>query len=160
MNLLKKSSIVEIHSYNIGPVYPGYYIGHELELNRVNGKLGQHRNLYQTGSLADYAYSDQQVLTAKSIDLARELLTLSSDSHSEIVKPNAIVKPSKEFVFGRSIISDDITKPPFSIAEIGLCHNGSEDLCKKLILESKESGFSAAKIQTYHSHSPQKHMCY
>lgn len=149
MDLLKRSSIVEIHSYNIGPVYPGYYIGHELELNRVNGKLGQHRNLYQTGSLADYAYSDQQVLTAKSIDLARELLTLSSDSHSEIVKPNAIVKPSKEFVFGRNIISDDITKPPFSIAEIGLCHNGSEDLCKKLILESKESGFSAAKIQTY-----------
>ncbi len=149
MNLLKRQSIIDIHSYDIGPVYPGYYIGHELELNRVNGKLGQHRNLYQTGSLADYAYSDQQVLTAKSMDLARELLTLSSDSHSEIVKPNAIVKPSTEFIFGRNIISNDVTKLPFSIAEIGLCHNGSVDLCKKLILESKESGFSAAKIQTY-----------
>jgi N,N'-diacetyllegionaminate synthase len=149
MELLNKEFIINIHSYDIGAVYPGYYIGHELELNRVNGKLGQHRNLYHTGSLADYAYSDQQVLTAKSIDLARELLTLSSDSYSEIVKPKALTKPSKEFLFGRNIISNDSSKLPFVIAEIGLCHNGSVEMCNKLILESKESGFSAAKIQTY-----------
>ena len=149
IKLLNKESVINIHSYDIGPVYPGYFVGHELELNRVNGKLGQHRNLYQTGSLADYAYSDQQVLTAKSIDLARELITLSSSSYSEIVKPKAIIKPSKEFVFGRNIITNDVGVVPFTIAEIGLCHNGSVDICKKLILESQKSGFSAAKIQTY-----------
>ena len=91
IKLLDKSSVIDIHTYDIGSVYPGYYIGHELELNRINGKLGSHRNLYQTGSLADYAYSDQQVLTAKSIDLARELQTLSTDTKSEIVKSKAVV---------------------------------------------------------------------
>ena len=147
--LLDKNSVVQIHNFDIGPVYPGYYIGHELELNRVNGLLGKHRNLYQTGSLADYAYSDLQVLTAKSIDLARELLTLSGDSLSEITKAKAAVKPAHEFKFGRHLISADKDKPPFLIAEIGLCHNGSVELCKELILESKNTGFSAAKIQTY-----------
>lgn len=149
LKLLDKSSVVDLHSFDVGPVYPGYYLGHELELNRVNGKLGAHKNLYQTGSLADYAYSDQQVLTAKSIDLAKELSTLSADLRSEIVKTMPTVKPSQEFIFGRSVISTDETKPPFTIAEIGLCHNGDVELCKKLILESKQSGFSAAKIQSY-----------
>lgn len=147
--LLDKGSVVRLHNFNIGPVYPGYYIGHELELNRVNGLIGRHRNLYQTGSLADYAYSDLQVLTAKSIDLAKELLTLSSNSSSEITKTKAAVKPVSEFKFGRSLITSDDCKPPFLIAEIGLCHNGSVDLCKELIRESKNTGFSAAKIQTY-----------
>lgn len=149
MQLIKHDSIINIHSFDIGPVYPGYYVGHELELNRILGKLGQHRNLYQTGSLADYAYSDLQVLTAKSIDLARELLTLSSDTLSELTKPRASVKPNQNFYFGRSKISIDPDEKPFVIAEIGLCHNGSVDLCKQLIDESKKNGFSSAKIQTY-----------
>ena len=147
--LLDKTPVERIHNFDIGPVYPGYFIGHELELNRVNGLLGRHRNLYQTGSLADYAYSDLQVLTAKSIDLAKELLTLSGDSSSELTKTKAAAKPESEFKFGRSLISADKKKLPFIIAEIGLCHNGSVELCKKLILESKNTGFSAAKIQTY-----------
>ncbi len=148
-NLLNRDTIINIHTYDIGPVYPGYFIGHELELNRVNGQLGKHRNLYHVGSLAEYSYSDQQVLTAKSIDLARELETLSSGSHSEIVKFNAISHPAKEFTFGRGVISSNRQIPVFTIAEIGLCHNGDVALCKNLILEAKNSGFSAAKIQTY-----------
>jgi len=149
MQLLNQDTIINVHSFDIGPVYPGYYVGHELELNRIFGKLGKHKNLYQTGSLADYAYSDLQVLTAKSIDLARELLTLSSDTHSELIKPNAIAKPSQNFYFGRSKMSNDPSEKPYVIAEIGLCHNGSVELCKQLIDASKDNGFSAAKIQTY-----------
>ena len=149
MDLLDQESIVNIHSFDIGSVYPGYYVGHELELNRIFGKLGKHRNLYHTGSLADYAYSDLQVLTAKSIDLARELLTLSSDTRSELIKPNMVAKPSQDFCFGRGKISNDPSDKPYVIAEIGLCHNGSVELCKKLIDASKHNGFSSAKIQTY-----------
>ena len=149
MDLLDQDSIVNVHSFDIGPVYPGYYMGHELELNKILGKLGRHRNLYQTGSLADYAYSDLQVLTAKSIDLARELLTLSSGTLSELTKPQMVVKPSQGFNFGRGRICNDPGETPFVIAEIGLCHNGSVELCKQLIDASKANGFSAAKIQTY-----------
>lgn len=149
MGFLDQDLIENVHTFDIGPVYPGYYIGHEHELNRVNALIARHGNLYQTGSLADYAYSDLQVLTAKSIDLAKELLTLSTASVSEILKSKPIVRPNSEFFFGNSLVSSDRTKPPFLIAEIGMCHNGSVDLCKKLILKSKNNGFSAAKIQTY-----------
>ena len=149
IKLLKASSIIGVHSFNIGPVYPGYYLGHELELNKILGKLGMHRNLYHTGSLADYSYSDLQVLTAKSIDLSRELLSLSSNAQSEITKSKALVQPSKNFTFGRSYISSDLQEKPYTIAEIGLCHNGSVEICKELISISKSSGFSSAKIQTY-----------
>lgn len=149
MKLLTASSIIGIHSFNIGPVYPGYYLGHELELNRIFGKLGMHRNLYHTGSLADYSYSDLQVLTAKSIDLSKELLTLSSNAQSEIIKSEALVQPSESFKFGRSYISNDLREKPYTIAEIGLCHNGSVKMCKELIYTAKSAGFSSAKIQTY-----------
>ena len=43
-------------------------------------------NLYYSGSLAEYAYSDQQVITAKSIDLATELITLGKHNISDILK--------------------------------------------------------------------------
>ena len=149
MNLLKKEEIVACHSFDIGPVYPGYYVGHEHELSKSMTFLGTFPNLYYLGSLAEYAYSDQQVITAKSIDLANELITLSKHVTSDILKNQSMVIPSKEFEFGRNTISLDPSKEPFLIAEIGLCHNGSVEMCKELIMESKKSGFSCAKIQTY-----------
>ena len=130
-------------------MYPGYYVGHEHELSKAMTFLGMFPNLYYSGSLAEYAYSDQQVITAKSIDLAAELITLGKHNISDILKSQAMAKPSKEFNFGRNTISLDSSKDPFLIAEIGLCHNGSVQMCKELILESKKSGFSSAKIQTY-----------
>ena len=36
---------------------------------------------------------------------------------------------------------------PFLIAEIGINHNGSIDITKKLIDEAKKSGFDAVKFQ-------------
>lgn len=149
MNLLKKEEIIACHSFDIGPVYPGYYVGHEHELSKSMTFLGTFPNLYYSGSLAEYAYSDQQVITAKSIDLANELITLGKHNTSDILKNQAMAIPSKEFDFGRNIISLDSSKDPFLIAEIGLCHNGSVEMCKELIMESKKSGFSSAKIQTY-----------
>tara|TARA_B110000977_G_scaffold197165_1_gene279054 strand:+ start:89 stop:934 length:846 start_codon:yes stop_codon:yes gene_type:complete len=38
-------------------------------------------------------------------------------------------------------------KKPYLIAEIGINHNGSLDITKKLIHEAKESGFNAVKFQ-------------
>lgn len=149
MNFLKRENIVNCHTFDIGPVYPGYFIGHEHELSKTMAFLGTFPNLYYTGSLAEYAYSDQQVITAKSIDLASELITLGTSLESDILKKNALVRPSEEFSFGNHIISKNSEIPPYLIAEIGLCHNGNVEMCKKLILESKNNGFSAAKIQTY-----------
>jgi len=38
-------------------------------------------------------------------------------------------------------------KRPFLIAEIGINHNGSLDITKKLINEAKDSDFDAVKFQ-------------
>lgn len=40
-----------------------------------------------------------------------------------------------------------LNKPPFLIAEIGINHNGSMDLAKKLIILAKQKRFDAVKIQ-------------
>jgi N,N'-diacetyllegionaminate synthase len=147
--LLHDDEIISVIHDDIGPVYPGFFIGHELEVSKVNAHLGKYDNFYMLGSLAEYAYSDLQVLTAKAIDLAKELHLAESSIGSEMVKQKALKIPSKQFNFGECIISDSKEVPVFLIAEIGLCHNGSVKLCKELILTSKETGFNCAKIQTY-----------
>lgn len=148
-NLIKKSKIFSINIHDAGPVYPGYFGGHEEEVSKVNSELGRLTNYYLLGSLAEYAYSDLQVLTAKAIDLAQELSTSNKKIKSEIIKDETVTLPSSYFKFGNELISSNKIDPVFIIAEIGLCHNGSVDICKKLILASKKSGFNAAKIQTY-----------
>ena len=147
--LLKNVEIIDVFINDVGPVYPGYYFGHEKELANINAHLGFCNNFYSLGSLADYAYSDLQVITAKSIDLASELATIDKSFNSDIIKDKDIIKPSSEFNFGNKIISKDLNINSFLIAEIGLAHNGSVEICKKLIQASVDAGFNAVKIQTY-----------
>jgi sialic acid synthase SpsE len=40
-----------------------------------------------------------------------------------------------------------LSKPPFLIGEIGINHNGSINLAKKLIILAKEKKFNCVKIQ-------------
>ena len=49
-------------------------------------------------------------------------------------------------ISGREI---GINKPPYCIAEVGINHNGSLDLAKKMIKEAKEAGADAVKFQTF-----------
>jgi N-acetylneuraminate synthase len=53
----------------------------------------------------------------------------------------------REMKLGSRTITDD--SPPYVIAEIGVNHEGSLDLAKKLIELAKEGGADAAKFQTY-----------
>ena len=48
---------------------------------------------------------------------------------------------------GNKIVSDK--NELFTIAEIGINHNGSVKIAKKLIDKAKQAGFSAVKFQTY-----------
>ena len=147
--LLSERDIVSVIHHDIGPVYPGYFIGHESEVARVNAHINEYDNFYSLGSLAEYAYSDLQVLTAKAIDLAHELSFNENSSKNEMLKQKSLSIPDEHFYFGKEVISNSKSDPVFLIAEIGLCHNGSVDLCKQLIQKSKEAGFNSAKIQTY-----------
>lgn len=51
-------------------------------------------------------------------------------------------------LFGSSV-DDGTLKQPFVIAEIGVNHEGSIDLAKRMILEAKMGGADAVKFQTY-----------
>jgi sialic acid synthase SpsE len=51
---------------------------------------------------------------------------------------------------GKKIISKE--KPPYIIAEIGVNHEGSLTMAKKLIYLAKKGGADAAKFQTYKAH--------
>ena len=57
-------------------------------------------------------------------------------------------KFSKKFKLGNNYIISDRSKC-FIIAEIGINHNGSINLAKKMILAAKKSGADAVKFQNY-----------
>lgn len=53
----------------------------------------------------------------------------------------------REITLGSRLVTD--ASPPYVIAEIGVNHEGSMDLAKRLIDLAKEGGADAAKFQTY-----------
>lgn len=138
--------ITDTHLIDAGGVYPGMNVGFEEELSRVKASLGAVGNLYLHGALAEYEYSDLQVLTAKSIDLA-ELLSTNVVSRSESLVKEVKIFPAQSFSISKSRIGGG--SPCFVIAEIGLNHNGDINLAKKLIDQAARSGANAVKLQTY-----------
>ena len=60
---------------------------------------------------------------------------------------NNQIQLSKSIQIGGKTISE--TSPIFIIAEIGVNHNGSLELAKKLVLEAKRAGADAVKFQTF-----------
>jgi len=146
LGFVKKDEIILSHCIDAGEVYPGIYVGYEEELSRINAQLNAYNNIYMHGASATYEYADLQVLTAKSIDLAEVLLANDNQSISDLKKSKRII-PADEIRIGNHAIGGN--NPCYIIAEIGLNHNGSIDLAKKLILAAKNGGASAAKIQTY-----------
>ncbi len=144
LNLLSKNDIIKTHVIDAGFVYPGIEIGYEEKLNKLTSKLDSILNLYRHGALAEFEYSDLQILTAKSIDLANELT--KSKISSVNLKPIRC-KPSTIIKIDNQEISDG--SYPYLIAEAGLNHNGDINLALELIKQAKLSGANAVKFQTY-----------
>ena len=145
-NIIDKKDIVDHHLIDAKNVYPGIFVGYEDELNRVKGKLDNINNMYMHGAPAEYEYSDLQVLTAKSIDLADVLSKKSLDFSNNLTKSSKIM-PANEFSINGINISEKDNV--FIIAEIGLNHSGDIKIAKKLIDHAIDSGASAAKLQSY-----------
>lgn len=147
VKLLDPKRVLKIHTMDLGPVYPGFYKGYEIDLQTVKGLLDEFSNFYFTGTLADFAYADFQVLCAKAIDLV-EMIENPGSSHNRVAKiKNKFKNFSREVTVGKNLISNDST--PYIIAEIGLNHNGSVELAKKLIDQAVLAGCHAAKLQTF-----------
>ena len=146
LGLIDSSDIAGTHLIDAKNVYPAIFVGYEEELNRVKASTDSINNLYMHGALAEYEYSDLQVLTAKSIDLVDLLCKKSLGMNDSLIKSD-IVKPHKMINIDGTSIGEN--ESCYIIAEIGLNHNGDMELAKQMIRQAHRSGANAAKLQTY-----------
>jgi N,N'-diacetyllegionaminate synthase len=148
LGLLKENQILGSSSLKLPEVYPMFELNYRENLNQSLSELTNLSNFYNLGSLAEFAYSDLQILFAKSRDLA-QMFTSKTLKYNKVgvhkVKPTAL----ESFKFLGKSISDN--SPCFNIAEIGLNHNGSMERAKELVNIAKEAGFDAVKFQTYNA---------
>ena len=148
LGFCKVGQIIDSKIINIPEVYPMYFLGYQSILAELKEKIDSIENMYTLGSLAEYAYSDLQVLFGKAIDLAHVI----TDKTFHINKINKTV-PRLSFNNNVQIAGEDIGKgeKTFIIAEIGLNHNGNLGIAKQLIDEAIRAGADAVKLQSYKS---------
>ena len=147
LGFVNRLEIVRVHHIDLGPLYPGYRVGYETELQRVRSELEKVGNLYFTGTLADYSYADFQILCAKAIDLV-EMIQNPGSAFNRVQRVKRRVKKFNDVVkIGKNLVGNQY--PPYIIGEIGLCHNGNVQLAKQLIDVCVEAGCNAAKFQTF-----------
>lgn len=147
MKFINRTEIVNIHHLDLGPLYPSYRVGYETELQRVRSELEKVNNFYFTGTLADFSYADFQILCAKAIDMVDMIQSPGSGFNRVKRVTRRIKKFNSTVQIGKNLISKQYA--PYIIGEIGLNHNGSVELAKKLIDVCVECGCSAAKFQTF-----------
>jgi sialic acid synthase SpsE/protoporphyrinogen oxidase len=147
VSLHPEGELVATHVIDVGPLYPGYKIGFEEELKETTSRIDQFSNLHTTGSLAEFAYSDLQILFAKSLDLAARLSRPDFQFNHVLKSSRRTNKFNRVLSLdGRPVGHDH---PPYLIAEIGLNHNGSVSTAKALVDSAADAGFSAIKLQTF-----------
>jgi sialic acid synthase SpsE/protoporphyrinogen oxidase len=141
-------NIIDTKVIKLPEVYPMFFVGYQNELATTKAAIDSLGNMYSIGSLAEYAYSDLQVLFGKAIDLA-EVLTNKTFQVNKIDKTIPRLSFNKKVnISGIDIGEDEKT---FIIAEIGLNHNGDLNLAKELIDLAINNGADAVKLQSYKS---------
>ena len=146
LGLCHIDQITDYKVIKLPEVYPMYIKGYQAALAETRERFDKIRNLYTLGSLAEFIYADLQILFSKAIDLAQ----IISDKTFKI---NSIDKTNPRLDFNQTVdIKDKIVgknHETFLIAEIGLNHNGSMSMAKKLIDAAIEAGADAVKLQSY-----------
>jgi len=141
-------NIVDSKVIKLPEVYPMFFLGYQKALAQTKEKVDSIGNMHTLGSLAEYAYSDLQVLFGKAIDLA-QVITDRTFRINKINKTTPRLSFNKKVrIFDKFIGEQQRT---FVIAEIGLNHNGDLNLAKKLIDQAIKSGADAVKLQSYKS---------
>jgi len=128
-------------------VYPLLTRGVEEQLTEVRSKLAAFKQLHLLGTGGDYHYADLQILTLKGHDLAERLGGERVELREELCKTVHAHRFNDEMMLGTQQVRHGL--PAFIIAEIGLNHNGSVELAKRLMDAAKEAGCSAVKFQSY-----------
>jgi len=148
LGLCESEQIMDHKLVKLPEVYPMFFLGYRGALAQTKEKIDRLENMYTLGSLAEYAYSDLQVLFGKAIDLA-EVITSKTFKVNKIdkIRPRMVLNKIVD-IAGMRVGENERT---FVIAEIGLNHNGDLQLAKKLIDEAINAGVDAVKLQSYKS---------
>lgn len=148
LGFTKESNVLDTKMIKLPEVYPMFFLGYRNALASTKSSIDSIGNMYSVGSLAEYAYSDLQVLFGKAIDLA-EVLT------DKTFLINKIDKTIPRLSFNKKVniagVNIGLEERTFIIAEIGLNHNGDLNLAKKLIDLAIDNGADAVKLQSYKS---------
>ena len=142
-----KESFLEVINIQLERyVYPIREDGFEYLNSKINGLADSFDNLRRSGTAAEFEYGDVQICFRKSLDMANDLtkefhnfnFNTTHTSYKNNINQNA-----------KSILSENQKK--VFIAEVGLNHNGSIDMAKKLIAVAKQANADFVKLQLYNS---------
>ena len=146
INLVKKEEFLFGSSNKEPFVYPLMFKGYQSELSNVKSNLLKFNQFYSVGTGGDFNYADSQILFHKAFDLA-EIISKKD------IKSINIKRDKSFFKFNRNIHYKNIKigekYKTFVISEAGINHNGSLDIAKKLIDQSKLAGCDAIKFQSF-----------
>ncbi len=151
VGLLKKGEACDGKMVSLPYVYPLMVKGVEDELAQVRSKIAAFKQLHLIGTGGDYHYADLQILAVKGRDLGERLAGKNELESKELRKDIQTHSFNTEVQLGAHTVK--YGAPAFIIAEVGLNHNGSVVLAKKLIDAAKEAGASAVKFQSYRAES-------
>ena len=148
LKILCRSEILDAKLIKLPRVYPMFELGYREKMNSALSQIGKITNIQTIGSLAEFAYADLQILFAKSADLAKRLC-----DKTPIINKIGHHKPVLTFNSKFTLLNKQIGEgsPCFNIAEIGLNHNGSNQMARELSDVAHLSGFDAVKFQTFKS---------
>lgn len=133
---------------NVEPyVYPLQTHANKLLYKQAEAFLGSFTNLEFLGTAANYAYNDLQVIFKQAKELSKDLV-------NDISGFSSLSRSSFSRVFCSPKTGPWSTEippaTPLIIAEIGINHNGSEDLLYELLDKSFESA-DLVKLQLFDS---------
>ena len=150
LKFVPKNIILDTNYTDLSEVYPMFRKGYQSDLATTKSQIDKVRNMYSMGSLAEFAYSDLQVLFGKGIDLA-EFLDSKTREINKIKKDINVIEPLLSLQLGNKKIGEGFKV--FVIAEIGLNHNGDLNLAKKLIDKAIDAKADAVKLQSYKAYN-------
>ena len=143
LGLIRKNEIIDTRIEKLTEVYPSFFTGYRDSLAKTIASIENISNLYTVGSLAEYDYSDLQILFSKAMDLV-EVLTDKTFKVNKMNKNNKRVSFMEKVGIKGRIVGEG--SPAFIIAEAGLNHNGDMKLARQLIDEAVRSKIGRAHV--------------
>lgn len=144
--LVKKSEMIDCDLNNEYFVYPLQFSGYQEKLSKARSVISRFPQLYSIGTGGDFYYADSQILFHKAFDTVADLCGKDS-TFTQVIRqmPRCTLNATVD-INGRKVGGN---APAYTIAEVGLNHNGSVDMAKKMIDAAKKTGCDAIKFQTF-----------